>query len=82
MEWASAWAVRDLASMVRVDFSDRLTRALGRCTPETGSIRLNRKLIEANPGSCARSCATKSLMLPFGVYMGAAHGRTVRSGGN
>ncbi len=47
-EWASAWSVTDLASMVRVGFSDRLTRALGRCTPETGSIRLNRKLIKAN----------------------------------
>lgn len=47
-EWASAWSVTDLASMVRVGFSDRLTRALGRCTPETGSIRLNRKLSKTN----------------------------------
>jgi predicted SprT family Zn-dependent metalloprotease len=36
--------------MVRIAFSERLTRALGRCTPETGSIRLNRKLSKANPG--------------------------------
>src|SRR6516165_8533774 len=49
-EWASAWSVLDLPSMVRIAFSERLTRALGRCTPETGSIRLNRKLSKANPG--------------------------------
>jgi predicted SprT family Zn-dependent metalloprotease len=47
-EWASAWSVLDLPSMVRIAFSPRLTRALGRCTPETGSIRLNRRLSEAN----------------------------------
>jgi predicted SprT family Zn-dependent metalloprotease len=48
-EWASAWSLSDLPSMVRVAFSERLTRALGRCTPETGSIRLNRKLAKAEP---------------------------------
>lgn len=49
-EWASAWSAPALSSLVRVDFSKRLTRALGRCTPETGSIRLNRKLGEGDPG--------------------------------
>jgi hypothetical protein len=39
-EWASAWSVSDLSCLVRVEFSGRLTRALGRCTPETDSIRL------------------------------------------
>jgi predicted SprT family Zn-dependent metalloprotease len=48
IEWASAWSVLDLPSMVRVGFSKRFTRALGRCTPKTGSIRLNRKLTKAN----------------------------------
>ena len=48
-EWASVWSVLDLPSIVRIAFSKRLTRALGRCTPETGSIRLNRKLSKAKP---------------------------------
>src|SRR5262249_14381108 len=49
-EWASTWSVLDLPSMVQVAFSDRLSRGLGRCTPETGSIRLNRKLTKADVG--------------------------------
>lgn len=40
-EWGSIWGVPQLAAGLRVVFSPRLTRTLGRCTPHAGSIRLN-----------------------------------------
>jgi SprT protein len=46
-EWSSLWSTPDLPTTITVAFSNRLTSALGRCTPRTGSIRLNPKLLEA-----------------------------------
>lgn len=47
--WAAIWGVPDLPSRVRIVFSQRLRRALGRCSPRTGSIRLNPGLLDAAP---------------------------------
>lgn len=46
-QWASLWSVPDLPSKTHIVFSRRLTAALGRCTPQSGSIRLNPGLLEA-----------------------------------
>ena len=46
-QWASLWSVPELPSKAHVVFSRRLTAALGRCTPQSGSIRLNPGLREA-----------------------------------
>ena len=48
--WGAIWSVPDLPSRVRISFNRRLTRSLGRCTPRTGSIRLNPRLLHAGPG--------------------------------
>lgn len=39
--WAALWSLPDLPSRIHLAYSLRLRRALGRCTPRTGSIRLN-----------------------------------------
>lgn len=49
--WASLWSVPELPENVRIVFSQRLTSALGRCTPRSGSIRLNPGLLDAPPES-------------------------------
>jgi alpha-beta hydrolase superfamily lysophospholipase len=48
--WGALWGVTDLRARVRITFSRRLTRSFGRCTPRTGSIRLNPALLRAGPG--------------------------------
>ena len=39
--WGSLWGVPDLSSRVQIQFSSRIRRSLGRCTPRAGVIRLN-----------------------------------------
>jgi SprT protein len=39
--WGRAWRVAGLSTEVRVEFSARLTRSLGRCHPRSGIIRLH-----------------------------------------
>ena len=48
-EWESLWGVPGLSAHARVTFSGRLRRALGRCSPRSGSIRLNPALLDADP---------------------------------
>ena len=40
-EWAPTWGTPELLENVRVVFSTRLRRSLGRCMPTTGEIRLH-----------------------------------------
>lgn len=42
--WGLAWGVPDLGRCVRIRFSLRLRRSLGRCNMETGDIALHRDL--------------------------------------
>lgn len=39
--WGTAWGVPDFPSRVRIEFSPRLRRSLGRCLPVQGVIRLH-----------------------------------------
>jgi len=48
-DWSSLWHTPDLPSQVHITFSPRLRASLGRCSPRTGSIRLNPGLLEADP---------------------------------
>ena len=48
-EWSSRWRTSDLPDRVHIVFSSRLHASLGRCSPRTGSIRLNPGLLEADP---------------------------------
>jgi SprT protein len=43
-KWAQLWGVPDLAASVSVEFSTRMTHALGRCLPERSIIRLADRL--------------------------------------
>jgi SprT protein len=45
--WGALWHVPELPAKAQIVFSRRLTAALGRCTPQSGSIRLNPGLLEA-----------------------------------
>ena len=47
--WSSLWRTPDLPDRVHIVFSNRLRSSLGRCSPRTGSIRLNPGLLEADP---------------------------------
>lgn len=47
--WAAVWDVPDLAETIQVRYSPRMKRALARCTPETGSVRLAGYLADATP---------------------------------
>jgi hypothetical protein len=44
--WGGIWGRPGLRGEVRVEFSPRLTRSLGRCLPRRGVIRLNPVLVE------------------------------------
>ena len=46
-EWESVWEAPGLASSVRVAFSSRLRRSLGRASPATGRVVLHTKLRDA-----------------------------------
>lgn len=46
--WGAAWGIPNLPAMVRVEFSPRLRRSLGRCLPAVGVIRLNQCLRAAD----------------------------------
>lgn len=43
--WSDKWKTPWLAKAVKLDFSTRLTKSLGRCTPFSKEIRLSRELI-------------------------------------
>jgi SprT protein len=43
--WSQLWGRPGLETRVTVRFSERLRRALGRCLPATGEIRLNARLL-------------------------------------
>jgi predicted SprT family Zn-dependent metalloprotease len=47
--WGEQWGVPDLHEVVTVEFSTRMTSALGRCQPTTGQIRLAARLMDAEP---------------------------------
>jgi len=42
--WGIAWGITDLPSRVRIEYSYRLRRSLGRCFPAQGFIRLHHGL--------------------------------------
>ena len=44
--WAQVWSVPELGQAVRVEFSSRMRRSLGRCYAPDGLIRLNRRLLD------------------------------------
>ncbi len=48
-DWSAAWGVPELPDRVRIEFSERLQRSLGRCSPRAGVIRLNPGLQDADP---------------------------------
>lgn len=46
--WALVWGLPGLEHRLRISFSARLSRSLGRCTPRTGRIALHRALCTAS----------------------------------
>jgi SprT protein len=48
-DWSSLWRTPGLPDAIHITFSPRLRASLGRCSPRTGSIRLNPGLLEADP---------------------------------
>ena len=44
------WNVPAIANRVEIQFSQRLRSSLGRCVPSRGIVRLNRRLLVAQPG--------------------------------
>lgn len=44
--WARTWGVPGLESRVRIELSRRMSRALGRCIPSQGIVRLNARLLD------------------------------------
>jgi SprT protein len=49
LAWSSLWGTPDLPATIHITFSPRLRASLGRCSPRTGSIRLNPGLLDADP---------------------------------
>ena len=47
--WACQWGVPGLERRIRVSWSHRMTRSLGRCVPSTGVIRLDSRLAGGPP---------------------------------
>lgn len=44
--WARTWGVAGLELRVRIELSRRMSRALGRCIPSQGLVRLNAHLLD------------------------------------
>lgn len=47
--WGRVWGIRDLAEIVSVSYSTRLTRSLGRCVPSSDSLVLHPSLQSLSP---------------------------------
>jgi predicted metal-dependent hydrolase len=43
------WNASTIVSRVEIQFSDRMSSSLGRCLPIRGIVRLNRRLLRAQP---------------------------------
>jgi len=47
--WSELWGVPQLTRFVRVELSQRLKRAAGRCFPDRGAITLNERFLQEHP---------------------------------
>ena len=45
-EWGRLWILPELPRSIRIEYSTRMTRSLGRCHVTTGLIRLNKRLLD------------------------------------
>ena len=76
--WAVVWDLPELPWRVRIVFSQRLQRSLGRCSPRTGSIRLNPGLLDGPPAALREVACHEVAHVATWVLHGrkaAAHGR-------
>jgi SprT protein len=78
LTWSAAWGVPELPSRVRISFSQRLQRSLGRCSPSTGWIRLNPGLLDGAPE------ALREVVCHEAAHVAAwlLHGRRARAHGS
>jgi predicted SprT family Zn-dependent metalloprotease len=80
--WAAAWNVPSLPSRVRIEFSSRLTRSLGRCEPRAGVIRLNPGLQDGDPDALREVVCHEAAHVATWLLHGRrarAHGREWKS---
>jgi predicted SprT family Zn-dependent metalloprotease len=76
--WAVVWDVPELPWRVRIVFSSRLKRSLGRCSPRTGLIRLNPGLRTGAPAALREVVCHEVAHVATWILHGpraSAHGR-------
>lgn len=76
-EWAGAWGTPQLPGHIRVGFSTRLRRSLGRCLPKTGEIRLHGALRDVPVGLLREVLCHEAAHIAVHLL----HGRRVRPHG-
>ena len=77
--WAVLWGRPGLELRVRIGWSGRMSRSLGRCMPSKGRIRLNRRLAEGSPELLTEVLCHEAAHAAAFELFGSAAGRT---GGN